>query len=63
MYHMNQNYRFVNFGAGGYCHVLHQGRVFLVIKYTKVIKKKAVDNRYDAFRSHSTATLSKTALL
>lgn len=49
MYHMNQNYRFVNFGAEGYCHVLHQGRVFMVTKYTKVIKKKAVDNRYDAF--------------
>jgi hypothetical protein len=49
MYYMNRNYRFVNFGPEGYNLVLHQGKVFLVTKYIKEIKKNAVDNRYDAF--------------
>lgn len=49
MVYRNKPYRFVNFKSFGYGHVLHQGKLFLTVRYTKEIRKNAVENRYDAF--------------
>lgn len=49
MVYRDRTYRFVNFGTLGYGHVLHQGKLSLAVRYTKEIRKNAVENRYDAF--------------
>jgi hypothetical protein len=55
MAYRNMDYRFVNFKSLGFGHVLYQGRLFLAIRYKKEIRKKAVDNRYDAFEESQQA--------
>ncbi|MCU0366293.1 MAG: hypothetical protein MUC30_03640 [Bacteroidales bacterium] len=49
MVYNNRKYRFVNFESFGYGHVLYQGTLYLAFKYTKEIRKKAIENRFDAF--------------
>lgn len=49
MVYRDRKYRFVNFSTLGYGHVLHQGKMFLAVRYSKEIRKNAVENRYDAF--------------
>lgn len=59
MVYRNREYRFVNFKSLGFGHVLHQGRLFLAVRYKKEISLKAVDNRYDAFEESRQAYIIK----
>ncbi|MFZ2286523.1 MAG: hypothetical protein WAV93_06010 [Bacteroidales bacterium] len=57
--YLNENYFFRYFGEKGYCQLFHEGRVLLVRKYVKVIKKNAVNGSYDAFEEEATDYLVK----
>lgn len=59
MVYMNRKYRFVNIESLGYVHVLQQGKMLLAVRYTKEIRKKAVENRYDAFEESHQAYIIK----
>jgi hypothetical protein len=51
--YLNRDYLFRYFGEKGYCQLLHGGRVLLVRKYVKVIKKNAVNGTFDAFEAET----------
>ena len=57
--YLNNNYIFRYFGEKGYCHLLHNGRVLLVRKYAKVIKKNAINGSFDAFEEEISDYLVK----
>lgn len=60
--YLNRDYLFIYFGDKGYCQLLHYGKVLLVRKYVKVIKKNAVDGIYDAFEEEISDYLVKDGL-
>ncbi|MCJ7821388.1 MAG: hypothetical protein MUP53_09300 [Bacteroidales bacterium] len=55
LYVDNKRYLFENFerknlkSTVGYGHVIYHGEIYLIKKYSKKIKKYAVDNKYDSF--------------
>lgn len=57
--YLNSDYLFRYFGEKGYFQLLHDGRVLLVRKYVKVIKKNAVDGAIDAFEEEHSDYLVK----
>lgn len=61
--YLNKNYLFRYLGDKGYCHLLHSGRVMLVRKYVKVIKKNAVNGSFDAFEEEQYDFLVKDGQL
>lgn len=58
-WYLNSNYQFRYFTEKGYCQLLHEGRVSLVRKYVKEIKKNAVNGSYDAFEEDASDYLVK----
>jgi len=57
--YLNASYLFRYFGEKGYFHLLHEGRVLLVRKYVKTIKKNAVNGSFDAFEEGASDYLIK----
>ncbi len=57
--YLNGNYPFRFFSEKGYCQLLHEGRVLLVRKYQKTIRKNAVNGSMDAFEEASADYLVK----
>ena len=47
------------FGEKGYCQLLYNGKVLVVRKYVKVIKKNAISGSFDAFEEEISDYLVK----
>ncbi len=57
--YLNNNYMFRYFGEEGYCQLLYNGKVMVVRKYAKVIKKNAINGSFDAFEEEISDYLVK----
>ena len=60
----NRKYTFENFGnttnsSKGFAQVLYKGQVTFVLKYSKIIKLLAVENKYDEFNENQVLYLQK----